>query len=293
MFVVINVDDLGLHPAVRRAVEQLAGEGRVTSSTLLANGPDLEQAAGLKDRLPDLGLGAHLNILRGRPVSDARDVSTLVGPDGLFPGNYVELFKAYLLRRLDLDQVRREWSAQIEKLLGLGIPLTHLDGEKHVHAWPRLMALACELARRYHLGWVRRPREPQPLSRWDKGSLRARVLNTFALAHPRRNGVRWPDRVWGVADQGGDLLPGRFEKAMAGVRKERGGPETVVEIVVHPGDPRPGDPPLPPEFGPMRVDAQWRTEFTALQNPAWAQAFARLGARPTHYGRLGPSAHGA
>ncbi len=35
MFVVVNVDDLGLHPAVRRAVEDLAGLSRVSSSTLL------------------------------------------------------------------------------------------------------------------------------------------------------------------------------------------------------------------------------------------------------------------
>ena len=293
MFVVINVDDLGLHPAVRRAVEHLGRSGRITSATLLANGPDLEAAAGIKDALPGLGLGAHLNILRGRPVSRPGDVPSLVGPDGLFPGRYAALFRSHLLRRLDPAQVEREWSAQIEKLLGLGISLTHLDSEKHVHAWPRLMGVACSLAKRYGLSWVRRPREPQPLFRMDKGALRARVLNVFALGQRRTSGVSWPDRAWGVADQGATLLPARFEKAMAGFQGQGAARDAVVEMVVHPGDPRPDDPPLPEDFGPMRVYRQWRTEFQALQDPAWAETLERLQAQPTHYGRLGTPGHGA
>ncbi len=292
MFVVINVDDLGLHPAVRRAVESLAGSGHVTSATLLANGPDVEAAVEIRHALPNLGLGAHLNILRGRPVSDPKDVPCLVGPDGLFPGRYTSLFKSHLSGRLDPAQVEREWAAQIEKLLGLGVALTHLDSEKHVHAWPRLMGVACSLARRYGLSWVRRPKEPQPMARMDKGALRARVLNTFARGHKPMSGVSWPDRVWGVADQGADLLPGRFEKAMAGFRRNLG-KDAVVELVVHPGDPRPNDPGLPEEFGPMRVSAQWTAEFQALQDPAWVEIFARLEATPIHYGQLAKSNNGA
>ncbi|MFN9910300.1 MAG: ChbG/HpnK family deacetylase, partial [bacterium] len=37
---IINVDDIGLHPAVRRAVEACAARGTVTSASVLANGPD-------------------------------------------------------------------------------------------------------------------------------------------------------------------------------------------------------------------------------------------------------------
>ena len=77
---IVNVDDLGLHPAVRRAVEACAAQGTVTSASVLANGPDQDAVRPY----PGLTLGAHLNILRGAPLSPPREVASLVGENGLF-----------------------------------------------------------------------------------------------------------------------------------------------------------------------------------------------------------------
>lgn len=63
MRLVVNVDDVGLHPAVQRAVEACAAEGIVTSASVLANGPYVRDARSLTG----IGLGAHLNLLRGDP----------------------------------------------------------------------------------------------------------------------------------------------------------------------------------------------------------------------------------
>ncbi|MDD4951008.1 MAG: ChbG/HpnK family deacetylase [Desulfovibrionaceae bacterium] len=277
MFVVVNADDLGLHPAVRRAVEALAGSGVLSSSSLLANGPDLEAAA----RVQGVGLGAHLNILRGRPLGPPAEVSSLVGPDGLFLGGYAKLLARYVLGRVDMGQVEREWSRQIQRLVDLGVRPTHCDSEKHVHAWPGLMSAACRTAKRFGIKWVRRPRERSPLLRLDLGGIRAKFLSACALFQRPAAGVGWPDLVWGVADQGRALLPGAFRRY---IERHRPG---LIEVVCHPGLAQPGDPPLPPEFGPMRVSGQWADEYGLLSNPAWTGVLRDLGAELTNYGRLG------
>ena len=277
MFVVINVDDLGLNPAVRRAVEKLGASGAVTSSTVMANGPDVEKAAEVKS----VGLGAHLNILRGTPLSDPSEIPSLVGKDGNFVGSYVKLLGRYVTGRLKHAEVELEWSRQIEKLKGLGIELTHFDSEKHIHAWPTLMMIATKLAKANNIKWVRRPVECSSLARLDTGALRTAVLNTCGLFQRKQEGVRWPDSLWGIADQGAELLPERFEEFV-----KENGPFDVIEICCHPGFPLEGDPQIPGSFGNLRVGKQWMAEYEALLAPEWKTVFARLGAEVVSYGQI-------
>ncbi|KAB1440856.1 ChbG/HpnK family deacetylase [Pseudodesulfovibrio senegalensis] len=282
MNVVINVDDSGLHPAVRRAVQDLHARGMVSSTTVLANGPDVEQAA----KMQGVGLGAHLNLLRGRPVLPADRVTSLVGEDGLFLGDYTALFARYVTGRIDHAQVEAELDAQIGRLRDLGIELTHFDSEKHIHAWPTIMHAVGKLAARHNIRWVRRPRECSEFTRLDKGGVRVKFLSLCSLLQRRPKGVDWPDSLWGIADQGRDLLPQAFLEYTT--RHELNRPDAVVEICCHPGLPKAGDGPLPAEFGPMRVDAQWQDEYDALCSPDWAGVFRELGAEIVSYGDIEP-----
>jgi Uncharacterized protein conserved in bacteria len=277
MRVIVNVDDLGLHPAVRRAVEDLGRIGIVTSSTLLVNGPDAEQAA----KTTGVGLGVHLNILRGRPTLPPDEVGSLVGPDGLFLGDYTALFKRYLTGRIDHGQVEREWNAQVERAREMGVSPTHFDSEKHIHAWPTLMAVAARVAGKFGVGWLRRPVECQKLARVDAGGLRAKFLGVCSLFQKRPARVRWPDLAFGIADQGRFLLPERFRAYAAHNPKAR-----VVEIVCHPGKPLPGDPDIPAEYGKLRVAAQWEAEYKALSDPEWLRVLGEMGAKLVHYGQM-------
>lgn len=293
MHVVVNVDDLGLHGAVRRAVEDLAALSRVTSATLLVNGPDAAAAAkALGNASESLGIGVHLNILRGRPESPAHEIRGLLRADGLFLASYVELFGRYLTKAFTPADAEREWTRQVERACELGIRPTHLDSEKHIHAWPGLFEAACRVAAKFGIGWVRRPVEQVHPLRWDKGARRARILNIFALRHRLPDalgipGVACPRCVFGIADQGRDLLPERLGAYMKRVRPD------VLELVCHPGAPvageLDGDGPLPAEYGPMRIAGQWRHERDALAAPGWGRVLRENGARLAHYGQLDPA----
>lgn len=65
---IINADDFGLAGSVNLAVVRGFREGVLTSATLMVNGAAYAEAVEAARANPGLGVGVHLNILRGRPV---------------------------------------------------------------------------------------------------------------------------------------------------------------------------------------------------------------------------------
>jgi len=77
---IVNADDFGLTPGVSAGILSAHHHGIVTSTTLLATAAiDPEQLAALRDS--GLGVGIHVNLTLGRPLSNGR---SLVDADGRF-----------------------------------------------------------------------------------------------------------------------------------------------------------------------------------------------------------------
>lgn len=282
--VIVNVDDIGLHPAVRRAVEDCAARGTVTSASVLANGPDTDALRPY----PGVSLGAHLNILRGRPLSPVGEVRSLVGADGHFLGSFAALAARAVLRRLDPGEVRLEWSRQVAHLRERGLDLVHLDGEKHTHCLPGLFAIACDVAREHAIPWVRRSDERFGNLRFGAPALRRAVLRALCAGAQTGPAVRTTDAVWGIAEQGGSFTAEACARALKGIASARA-PRTI-EVVCHPGRPMPGDPALPASFGRMRVHQLWEPEYRSLmEGPtnagSWTETAAASGWRLVSFER--------
>lgn len=270
MKLIVNVDDSGLHPAVGRAVGILAEKGVVTSTSLVANGMDLEAAA----RLKNVSIGVQLDILRGEPVSHWQHVNSLVDDNGSFLTSPVALFRRYAMGKVDHGQVEQEWRAQIERVVDLGVRPTHISSHKHVHAWPSLTRMVGDLSKYYNIGWVRRPEECSEISRLDKAGLQAKFLNVCGLFTRQVDDVNWTDVFWGITESGADLTPAAFAKYIRHCDCEDG---DVVELCCCPGVTVAGDPPIPPFCNPYEISARWRAEFTSLAESDWLEAFAALG----------------
>ena len=262
---IINVDDLGLHPAVRRAIEECAALGTVTSASVLANGPDL---AAVKP-IAGVSVGAHLNILRGKPLSPAHEVRSLVGADGHFVGSAAKLAARVMRRAVKRDEVRLEWSRQVAALRERGLALSHVDGEKHTHCLPGLFAVACEVAAEHGIRWVRRSDERFGNLRFGSPAMRRAVLRALCVSAHTNPSTESTDAVWGIAEQGAAFTPEACERALKGI-----GPRTV-EVVCHPGNRVEGDPALPASFGRMRVHELWAPEFRSLRDGSWRETAAR------------------
>jgi len=273
---IINVDDIGLHPAVRRAVEACAARGTVTSASVLANGPDQDAIRPY----PGVSLGAHLNILRGAPLSPASEVRSLLGDDGLFLGSAAKLAWRVLRRQIVASEVRLEWSRQVAHLRERGLALSHVDGEKHTHCLPGLFAIACDVAREHGIRWIRRSDERFGNARLGAPAIRRGVLRALCAYAQTGPEIRTTDAVWGIAEQGARLTPDACTRALKGI-----GPR-VIELVCHPGLRADGDPALPATFGRMRVHELWEPEFRSLMDGAWQEAAARNGWQLTSFDRL-------
>jgi len=200
---IVNADDYGLSPAVSAGILK-AAQGLVTSTTVLANLVTPFELKFLKNA--DLSAGAHLNVSLGVPLSPDYPAELLLEHGGF--SKQLALDAATWADKGRCEAVRREWRAQIDKLLAGGIKLDHLDSHHHVHLLAPLFPLAVELAREHGL------------------ALRVRAAQAAAA---RAAGVRTPDCLaegfFGVDNIGRESLLAEIEKA----------PGATVELMCHPG----------------------------------------------------------
>lgn len=66
--VIINADDFGLSEGINKGIVKAFRDGLLTSTSLMVNMPGFEDAISLIRENPDLSLGIHINIIRGKPV---------------------------------------------------------------------------------------------------------------------------------------------------------------------------------------------------------------------------------
>jgi predicted glycoside hydrolase/deacetylase ChbG (UPF0249 family) len=134
---IVTADDFGLTAGVSHAVLRGHREGIVTAASIICVGAAFEIAGQLAREAPSLSLGVHLAMVgEDPPLLTAREIPTLVDERGHFPRSWRTLVARAVARRIDPADVRREFSAQLERARGIGIPLSHVDTHQHVHLWP-------------------------------------------------------------------------------------------------------------------------------------------------------------
>jgi chitin disaccharide deacetylase len=146
---IINSDDYGRTPEISRGIREAHLRGVVTSTTCMMNIPSTanDVAIALKEA-PDLGMGVHLVLTMGRPISAPESVPSLVDENGDF-FKYTPLIEH--LTSLNMDEVKQEWRAQIEAFVeAAGRRPTHLDSHHHASYFsPQLFHGMLELAKEY------------------------------------------------------------------------------------------------------------------------------------------------
>jgi hopanoid biosynthesis associated protein HpnK len=152
---VVNADDFGLTENTNQGIAEAHRRGILTSATLLANGEAFDSAVELARGSPELGVGVHLNLTHGLPVSDHSLVPSLVDHNGHLFDAPAKLARRILAHRVCLAEVERELAAQIEKVQASGIAATHLDSHKHVHMLPGVFPVVVRLAQQYRISGVR------------------------------------------------------------------------------------------------------------------------------------------
>jgi predicted glycoside hydrolase/deacetylase ChbG (UPF0249 family) len=243
---ILPSDDFGLNKEVNRAIVEVAKKGCLGSASLMTNGLAAEEALEQARDCTGLGVGLHLNIVRGRPLSSPEDVPSLVDDDGLFLNSVARIMARSVRGKLAASEVEAEYRRQIEFMLERDFVPTHLDGEKHTHILIPESALAVrKLSGEFNIGKVRLINEKallKDLRRQGiavKGSQSQRVKLELLEWRSRQvagiwGGLRHPDATFGVLLSGNTRYPDAIDLLKAFVTLDS--PETI-EWMFHLGYP--------------------------------------------------------
>ena len=290
---IVNADDLGWTEGVNRGIAEAHRHGIVTSTSMLANGKAFAKAVELVEKMPALGIGVHLNLSDGAPVAERKQVGSLVNSKGIMQGGPESLLLRMARRGLAVEQVEREWDAQIRKVRDAGIQPTHLDGHKHVHMLPGLFEIALRLGKRHGIGAVRIAHEASPLRaalsageeqhagvvmRQGVQARGLKLLARDARELAERAGIATADYFCGIA-QTGELTREGIARLLENL------PEGTTELMCHPGY---ADAEL--EKSATRLQNSRQTELEILTDKGIRKLVASQGIRLIDYGLVASEA---
>jgi hopanoid biosynthesis associated protein HpnK len=156
---IVNADDFGINDNVNVSILESFKNGILRSASLLANGEAFESAVQIIKSNPKLDIGVHLTLTDGKPVLDSPKLVSLVNERGKFHNHAIDLSERYFLSQLSFNEIKKEFTAQIEKILDNGINISHIDSHQHVHILPQIFSITSELANHYKIEYVRLPKE--------------------------------------------------------------------------------------------------------------------------------------
>ena len=284
---IVNADDLGWTEGVNRGIAEAHRSGLVTSTSLLANGQAFDSAVAVARENPELGIGVHLNLSDGLPSAPADQVRELLNNVGELDAGPEKLLLRIVSRSLRLEQVEREWEAQIVKIREAGIAPTHLDGHKHVQMLPGLFQLALHLAKKHGIRAIRVAHEESSLrlalsvgteqgrrAIWKRGVLARglKLLARNARKLAEREGITTSDCFCGIA-QTGEWTHAGMEEFLERL------PEGTTELMCHPGY---ADEEL--RATATRLQQSRKTELDILTDPNARKIVAKRGIRLINYG---------
>ena len=238
---IVNADDLGITRGVNRAIGELYRTGVLTSATLMASGTEFEDAVAMAHAHAGLGVGCHVVLTDGVPLSPPETIRSLLGKavagQARLRSSLGQFARAALLGQLDEAEIEREAEMQITRVLDAGIRPTHVDTHKHTHLFPVVLRAVLRAAERLGVPAIRNPFEPPWAMRQGHGDmlrrLQMRTLDGFEqtfLEQPalQDGNVQTTDGAIGISATG-ELNHAALASMLAVM------PAGTWELVCHPG----------------------------------------------------------
>lgn len=148
---ILNADDFGMSKAFNRAVLDGYHKGFLTSASLCANGKAFNAAVNeIIPECPNLGIGAHLNIIEGRSLTKA---PLLTNKRGKFNKSFFHILINSNNPKF-LEQVEFEFRTQIETIMNY-TKIDHINSHVHTHAIPNIFKITAKLAKEYEIPYIR------------------------------------------------------------------------------------------------------------------------------------------
>ena len=217
--IIINADDLGWNHRVNAEALVLMEAGKVTSATIMANGPCWSEAIALARSKSNLSFGVHLNLTSGRPLCPDGKLAPLLDDEG----NFRKLESYGHLPHCALQGIFRELCAQVGRIQQSGVRISHLDSHQFIHTQPRFFGILKRLQHRFR---IRKVRISKNIYAPDKVLRSPALLNRKAMWNFALRNLYRTKTTGGFTD---------FATFMEVVpRREL--PYSTLELMVHPGN---------------------------------------------------------
>ena len=277
-YIIINADDFGRHAEINRAVEEGLVHGCLRSATVMPGGAAFAGAIDIARRHEALGLGVHFTLVDGHPILPPEEIPSLVGSEGDFLPDHTALLKRYLKGGVNLEEVRRELAAQLQKIEATGIPISHVDSHQHMHTLPGIIDIVLDLAARAGIRAVRTPRTPLFAGAFGGlgqlvGRLGLSTLARLAACKAHRRGLLTPDHFAGIV-AGEAVSEGELLHLIAHL------PQGTTEVMMHPGT----------KNDVLQKDSGWQHDFeselAAILSPRVEAALQKAEVEPVNFCHL-------
>jgi predicted glycoside hydrolase/deacetylase ChbG (UPF0249 family) len=189
--VLLRLDDVGMNHSVNAAVERVAATGIPISVSLMAVGPQFDEAVAMLKKHPQISVGVHLALnsewrdYRWGPVLGKAGVPSLVGADG----HFLPSVDAFTASKYDLAEVEREITAQVERAVQSGLRISYVDGHMGtIRTTPELRAIQDRVAKKFGLG-VSRELGESYYTLWDVPAESKKTALLSRLAKARTDSI--------------------------------------------------------------------------------------------------------
>lgn len=228
--VILHGNDMGITYECSRPVQEGLSAGSLTSASAIAVGPWFAECADWARRHPEMDLGLSLSFvnpsaaIRWSGAARGEGLESLVDDNGYFPKTVLQFHL-----RADIEAVRREAEAQIERAREMGLQPTHL----HPHmgallARPDLFRLYLQLAEEHWIPAVMVEFTPEVIARFRNEGL---ILDEEVLEAAARYALPKVDDIRNIPPAGSyDEKRQLFCDVVASLKPG------ITQIFLHPSD---------------------------------------------------------
>ena len=263
---IVSADDYGLTERVSEGILDAHEHGVVTSASVIAVAPAFESTVKRLHDVPSLGVGAHFTVVgEDPPLLSAREIPSLVDRSGNFYPTWRSFVPRAAAGRIDPDDLRREFTAQLDAIRSAGLTVDHFDTHQNVHLWPTVSDVLLDLGDENDVHAIRVMRSN---ARGPVGITVRRLAKRLEAQLSERHWA-WTGAATGL-DEAGSIGLGEMVEAVG--RLASSGAASA-ELATHPGLP---DDPARERY---KWNYKWDAEFNALCSETVRIAINELGFR--------------
>ena len=120
MKLIVQADDFAMTDGVAEGILKCARDGILTQTGLMTNGPHAEYyAKTMQERYPHVTIGQDLNLVSGKPLSNPKDIPSLVDENGMLlkSGYHKKLDAQGRPNHIPYEEAYLEMEAQIKEYI--------------------------------------------------------------------------------------------------------------------------------------------------------------------------------